>query len=239
MVDLETGWIMLSAALGISAHEFRDMISKCFQRYPVRVKSLQIDGGPEFMNKTLEAYAKQRGITLVASRPYCKNDQANVEERQLHVVRSFVGRDRIDTQAELQVLIELYKDLELLLNLFTPQVRTKALVETSTGRKRRVYDEPKTPLQRLLPHLPDEKARELLELRDSLNPVLLMQRIKKARMTLYHLLKQKRSFTRDPASVVDTETNLRNARNISARKETQTENPSGDLNYETSNPEEA
>ena len=109
------------------------------------------------------------------------------------------------------------------------QERTQILdgLERDTGYNRKT-------LIRLM-----RKTGELLELRDSLDPVLLMQRIRRARMTLYHLLQQKRSFTRDPASVVDTETNLRNARNISARKETQTENPSGDLNYETSNPEEA
>jgi len=193
IVDLEVGWVLLSATLGASARDFKEMISRSFQRYPVRIKSLQIDGGPEFANSILEEYAKQRGIELLSSRPYHKNDQAHVEERQLHVVRSFVGRDRIDTQAEIEVLGWLYRNLELLLNLFTPRLMAKAIVETETGRRKRIYDEPKTPLERLLPYLPEDKARELVELRDSLNPVFLMKEINRARKTLYELMREKGS----------------------------------------------
>ena len=195
VADLDEGRAKKSAErYGVKPYtDFKEMISRSFQRYPVRIKSLQIDGGPEFANSILEEYAKQRGIELLSSRPYHKNDQAHVEERQLHVVRSFVGRDRIDTQAEIEVLGWLYRNLELLLNLFTPRLMAKAIVETETGRRKRIYDEPKTPLERLLPYLPEDKARELVELRDSLNPVFLMKEINRARKTLYELMREKGS----------------------------------------------
>ncbi|MEO0146514.1 MAG: transposase, partial [candidate division WOR-3 bacterium] len=105
------------------------------------------------------------------SRPYKSNDQAHVEERHNHVVRAFVGRDRLDTQAELDVLLRLYENLELLLNLFTSTRRSMLKVRTKSGRLMSVYDQPQRPLKRLLPYLPEETAKELLELRQRLKPL--------------------------------------------------------------------
>ncbi len=133
ITDIRKGWILLSAALGLSAEGFRELISHCMRRYPVKVRTFQTDGGPEFLNNILEDYTRRRGIRFITSRPYKSNDQAHVEERHNHVVRAFVGRDRLDTQAELAVLLELYKNLELLLNLFTPTRRSIGKVRTRTG----------------------------------------------------------------------------------------------------------
>jgi len=192
ITDIRKGWTLLSADLGLSAESFKELISRCLSRYPVKVRTFQTDGGPEFLNNILEDYTKRRGIRFIASRPYKSNDQAHVEERHNHVVRAFVGRDRLDTQAELSVLLELYENLEPLLNLFTPTRRRMGKVKTSSGRLRSIYDKPMTPLERLLPHLPEEKARELLKLRDQLNPVDLKREIKRLQRLLGELMMTKK-----------------------------------------------
>ena len=196
ITDIRTGWTLLSAGLGLSAEGFKELISKCLSRYPVRVKTFQTDGGPEFLNNLLEDYTKRRGIRFIASRPYKSNDQANVEERHHHIVRAFVGRDRLDTSAELVILEELYRNLELLLNLFTPTLLCQEKVRTDSGRLRRKYGEPLTPLQRVLPYLTREKAQELLALRERLNPVELRKEVKRLQNTLFDLLtaKEKRAW---------------------------------------------
>ena len=196
ITDLRTGWVMLGADIGLSADGFRELISKCLSRYPVKVKTFQTDGGPEFLNNLLEDYTKRRGIRFIASRPYKSNDQANVEERHHHIVRAFVGRDRLDTSAELVILEELYGNLELLLNLFTPTLLCQEKVRTDSGRLRRKYGEPLTPLQRVLPYLPREKAQELLALREQLNPVDLRKEVKRLQNSLFDLLtaKEKRAW---------------------------------------------
>lgn len=192
ITDIRKGWVMLSAALGLSAEGFKELISQCLRRYPVKVRTFQTDGGPEFLNNVLEDYTKRRGIRFITSRPYKSNDQAHVEERHNHVVRAFVGRDRLDTQAELAVLLELYENLEPLLNLFTPTRRSIGRVRTRTGRLRSVYDKPQTPLMRLLPHLPEDVAQELLELRERLNPVDLKREIKRLQRLLGELTMRKK-----------------------------------------------
>ncbi len=216
ITDIRSGLVMLSAQLGLSAEGFKELISDCLSRYPIKVKTFQTDGGPEFLNKALEDYTRRRGIRFMVSRPYRSNDQAHVEERHLHVVRAFVGRDRLDTQAELDVLLELYRNLELLLNFFTPTRRSIGKVKTRSGRLRSVYDEPKTPLERMLPYLPDDKAQELLRLREQLNPVDLKREIKRLQGLLGELVMAKKR--------------RRGLRYILMRM------ASGDLNYETSPP---
>lgn len=116
------------------------------------------------------------------------NDQAHVEERHKHVVRAFVGMDRLGTQAELAILLELYENLELLLNLFTPTRRSIGRVRTSSGRLRSVYDKPRTPLMRLPPNLPEEVAQGLLELRERLDLVELKREIRRLQGLLGELM---------------------------------------------------
>lgn len=192
ITDIRTGWTLLSANLGLRADDFKELISKCLSRYPVKVRTFQTDGGPEFLNNILEDYTRRRGIRLIASRPYKSNDQAHVEERHNHVVRAFVGRDRLETQAELDVLLDIYENLELLLNLFTSTRRSMGRVRTRTGRLRSVYDKPQTPLKRLLPYLHENVAQELLELRDGLNPVDLKREIRRLQRLLGELVSERR-----------------------------------------------
>jgi len=68
ITDIRTGLVMLAAQLGLSAEGFKEMISSCLSRYPVKVKTFQTDAGPEFLNRVLEDYTRRRGIKFIVSR---------------------------------------------------------------------------------------------------------------------------------------------------------------------------
>jgi len=91
--------------------------------------------------------SKARGV--VRSRPYHKNDNAHVEEKNNSVIRKFVGYDRHDTQAEVDLLNHMYQALHLLVNWFLPS--QKLLHKVRTGSHiTKVYDQAQTPCARML-----------------------------------------------------------------------------------------
>ncbi len=83
------------------------------------------------------------------SRPYEKNDNAWVEQKNWTHVRKVVGYRRFDRQAEQEVLRQLYRALADFQNFFQPVMKLKEKVREG-GKVQRVYDEPKTPYQRVL-----------------------------------------------------------------------------------------
>ena len=112
---------------------------------PGRVLSLHSDNGSEFMNGHLVRFCHTRGITFTRSRPYHKNDNAHVEEKNNSVIRKFVGYDRHDTQEEVDLLNRLYKALHLLVNWFLPS--QKLLHKVRTGSHiTKVYDQAQPPV---------------------------------------------------------------------------------------------
>lgn len=120
------------------------------------------DNGGEFINKTLLTYCNDTGVTFTRGRPYRKNDNCFVEQKNDIAVRRNVGYYRFDTDAEYLALQEVYTHLCPLLNYFYASL--KLVEKTRTGpRVRKVYDAPKPPYQRLLesPLVTDEVKNEL------------------------------------------------------------------------------
>jgi hypothetical protein len=110
------------------------------------------DNGSEFINRSLLSWADSRRITFTRTRPYKKNDNCFVEQKNLKCVREYVGYRRFDTPAELQALAAVYRSRCPLLNYFLPTV--KLIDKTRVGAKvRKVYDQPRNPYQRLLTSL--------------------------------------------------------------------------------------
>ena len=129
---------------------------------PGRVLSLHSDNGSEFMNGHLVRFCHTRGITFTRSRPYHKNDNAHVEEKNNSVIRKFVGYDRHDTQEEVDLLNRLYKALHLVVNWFLPS--QKLLHKVRTGSHiTKVYDRAQTPCARMLARMdvPEETKKRL------------------------------------------------------------------------------
>ncbi|PZM82952.1 MAG: hypothetical protein DKT66_13315, partial [Candidatus Melainabacteria bacterium] len=139
---------------------------------------LDTDNGYEFINYNLFNWCESQGITFTRSRPYKKNDQAHVEERNGSVVRKYVGYDRLEGRIAHRLLAQMYETLRLYQNFFQPS--NKLLLKKRTGAKvYRKYDAAKTPYQRILEsELVEEKAKEKLRKQYAkLDPLKLLKKL--------------------------------------------------------------
>ena len=106
------------------------------QQLPFPLLGLDSDNGSEFINHCLYAYCQRNGITFTRSRPYKKNDNAHVEQKNWSVLRRLVGYDRYTSGAALEHLGQLYQHLRLYANFFQPvmKLKHKSRQEAKCGR---------------------------------------------------------------------------------------------------------
>jgi len=176
--DLSTGWTDVTAL----PHRSQEAVSKAIhlmrQRLPFPLLGIDSDNGSEFINDTLYRYCLDEKITFTRSRPYKKNDQAHVEQKNWSVVRHTVGYDRWETEQELALLQSIYDDVRLYINFFQPSF--KLIAKERIGNKTiKRYDTAKTPYQRVLERKDislSAKAR-LMNLYVQLNPAELRRSI--------------------------------------------------------------
>jgi len=183
LVDIATGWSERVAVLGRSQEAMLRGFKKVQQRLPFSIKQLHPDNGSEFFNDHLIRYFGEEitGMRLSRSRPYHKNDNRFVEQKNSTLVRAYVGYDRLDTRAQCATLNDLYDQLWLYYNLFQP-VMHMTEKEVVDGKLHRKHDKAKTPYQRLLTSnilLPEQKTR-LAALYAKTNPRELHRKIYQA-----------------------------------------------------------
>ncbi len=111
---------------------------------------LHPDSGMEFINFHCIKYAKETRLRMTRSRPYHKNDNCFVEERNGHVVRAYVGYERLDVRETVDMLNNLYDVLTPYLNHFIASRRTVS--KERIGARWKVTREKigKSPYQRVL-----------------------------------------------------------------------------------------
>ena len=176
--DLCTGWTEVTGLLHRSQQAVSEAVCRVRQRLPFPLLGIDSDNGGEFINDLLYRYCLDEQITFTRSRPYQKNDQAHVEQKNWSVVRHTVGYDRWETEQELALLESVYEDLRLYINFFQPSL--KLIAKERIGNKTiKRYDTAKTPYQRVLERNDislQAKAR-LVHLYVRLNPVVLRCRI--------------------------------------------------------------
>lgn len=176
--DLCTGWTEVTGLLHRSQEAVSAALCRVRQRLPFPLLGIDSDNGGEFINDLLYRYCLDEKITFTRSRPYQKNDQAHVEQKNWSVVRHTVGYDRWETQEELLLLENIYDDLRLYINFFQPSLKLIAKERISNKTIKR-YDTAKTPYQRVLDRKDislQAKAR-LAHLYVQLNPAELRRRI--------------------------------------------------------------
>jgi hypothetical protein len=172
--DLATGWTECLALANKTQVAVSQAIGQLRRDLPFPLLGLDSDNGSEFINDTLLRYCQSEQITFTRSRPYRKNDQAHVEQKNWSVVRHTVGYDRLETEEELALLRSIYADLRLYINFFQPVLKLIAK-ERFDAKTVRTYDQATTPYRRFLAleDLPlDVKAR-LTAQYVTLNPVIL------------------------------------------------------------------
>jgi hypothetical protein len=176
--DLCTGWTDVTGLLHRSQQAVSEALRRMRQRLPFALLGIDSDNGGEFINDLLYRYCLNEKITFTRARPYQKNDQAHVEQKNWSVVRHTVGYDRWETQQELALLESVYDDLRLYINFFQPSLKLIAKERFGNQTLKR-YDPAKTPYQRVLDRNDislQAKAR-LMNLYVQLNPAELRRRI--------------------------------------------------------------
>jgi len=165
------------------------------KRLPFKLLGIDSDNGSEFINAHLVNYCREQQITFTRSRPYRKNDNCFVEEKNYTLVRRAVGYLRYDTGEEVEILNRLYHYWCLRTNYFLPTM--KLIQKTRVGSKVvKKYDSPKTPYQRLLAskYVTAPVKRQLRQEYQALNPAQLTREIGRLQEALLkaHRRKNKR-----------------------------------------------
>jgi hypothetical protein len=189
LVDIATGWSERVAVLGRSQETMVKGFKKVQERLPFPIKHLHPDNGSEFFNDHLIRYFGEgiTGLRLSRSRPYRKNDNRFVEQKNSTLVRAYVGYDRLDNGAQCAALNTLYDQLWLYYNLFQPVMHMTGK-EVKDGKLCRKHDKAKTPYQRLLSThiLSPEQETRLAVLYSQTNPRQLRREIYEALECLWN-----------------------------------------------------
>ena len=181
LTDILSGWVETEAVMGKGQRGILEALDKISQRLPFKILGIDSDNGSEFINYHLLSWCDKQDIQFTRSRPYKKDDNAHIEQKNWTHVRKFMGWDRYDSPQALEAMNDLYEEeLSLFMNLFQPSVKLIKTVRKGS-RKNRIYDRPQTPLDRLLAsgYLSKKRVEELKALRERLNPFSLSERINK------------------------------------------------------------
>ena len=194
LTDVCTGWTETEAVPNKAQVWVFEAIQTIRQRLPFRLLGLDSDNGSEFINNDLLRYCQKERITFTRARPYRKNDNCYVEQKNYSVVRQTVGYQRFDTAAELMVLKQLYATLRLYTNIFQPTMKLKSK-ERIGSRVQKSYYAPQTPYQRVLAAAEVTAAdkKKLQRQYQNLNPAALKRELDKYRKELFRLAAKKRS----------------------------------------------
>src|ERR1035438_2879009 len=131
--DIATGWWEGEAIAGRSQAATQEGLDRIRRRLPFRIREIHPDNDTGMINDLLWRYCQKAKIKMSRSRPYQKNDNAWVEQRNWTHVRKVVGYRRMDTTGELLILRELYANLTLHKNFFQPTMKRKEKTEEHTS----------------------------------------------------------------------------------------------------------
>ena len=196
MVDVATGWSERRAVLGRSWLVMEDAFRHILGQLPFCVREIHPDNGSEFFNyHLLKFWGETAGhIRLSRSRPYHKNDNPLVEQKNGSLIRAYLGHERLDTVAQTLLLNLLYEKMGQYYNLFLPVMHLAEkiplpMTEDQPALLRRRYDQSRTPFQRLCETeaITHHRRDQLISLRQSINPRQLRQEIYVLRDELFCL----------------------------------------------------
>ena len=205
LTDIYTGWVECEAMWGKDSYTVLNALRRIEERLPFKIRCLYSDNGTEFMNKILvkkfilDEQGKAR-MGFKRSRPYKKNDNCYVEQKNYTHVRRFFGYGRIDWERSVDYMNHIYRrDWRLVTNYFFPQFKliSKTRVQSKIKRKN---DCPRTPYERLLPYLTEESSRICKNEKESINPITTVERIKKSIIHLYRYLEN--GFSKEERGII-------------------------------------
>ena len=193
MTDIQTTWTEIRATWSKGATGVLQQIQDIESSLPFKLKGFDCDNGSEFLNYHLLRYFTDHPdhVAFTRSRPYKKNDNAHVEQKNWTHVRQLFGYDRFDNKQLLPLMNDLYyREWSLYQNHFCPSMKLleKQRINSKYQKK---YDKPKTPYQRIMEseHINKEKKEQLQAVHLTLNPFILKKNIEKKLRVIFKLVK--------------------------------------------------
>jgi len=200
VTDIFSTWVETRAVMGKSQIRVLDAMKDIQQALPFPLLGIDSDNGSEFINYHLKTFCDQNKIQFTRGRPYKKDDNAHIEQKNWTHVRKLFGYERYDSEPALQAMNDLYRnELPILQNLFLPSMKLAEKIRVGSRLKRR-YDKPQTPLERLLncPQADSAKIQKLKTLRERTNPFELAKRIEQKLERIYQMANYRVSPTPKP-----------------------------------------
>ena len=185
LTDIATGWTECAPLLFREQKLLSEVLTELRKLLPFDLLGFDTDNDSVFMNETVLEYCKADGIAFTRCRPYRKNDQAHVEQKNGAVVRHMVGYRRLEGVEAAAALARLYATVRLFVNFFQPSFKL-AKKERDGARVRKHYHQPATPCQRLLadPRTPAAVRRRVADLQATLDPIALLREMRAAQQQL-------------------------------------------------------
>jgi hypothetical protein len=194
MTDIKTGWTETRAIWTKYSHYVIPAINSIQKAIPFTLMGFDCDNGSEFLNHALLEYFVDQDhyIAFTRSRPYKKNDNAAVEQKNYTHVRQWLGYDRFEHRELVGLINALYEGpARLFLNFFCPNL--KLIKKTRINSKYiKKYDLPQTPYQRVIsdPSVPDHKKQELKKTFQTLNPFSLKKEVEQKLRAVFEAKKK-------------------------------------------------
>lgn len=182
ITDIRTQWTETVALIGKAQKRIMNGLNTIISRLPFPIIALDPDNGSEFINWQLFRWCMEQEIEFTRGRPYHKNDNAHIEQKNWTHVRKLFGYERLETIEQLTLMNEAYgNEWRLYKNFFIPcmKLKDKQRIGKHGEKIKRVYDTPATPYQRVLssPEIKTSVKRKLTALFSTLNPAQLRRQI--------------------------------------------------------------
>jgi hypothetical protein len=188
LTDIATGWTECAPLLVREQKLLTEVLNEMRKRLPFTLLGFDTDNDSVFINETVQTYCKDTGMEFTRCRPYRKNDQAWVEQKNGAVVRRMVGYRRYEGLEAAAALARLYTAARLFVNFFQPSFK---LAEKSRdgARVKKRYHPPATPYQRLIadPRTSEEARLRLAAINTNLDPVGLLKEIRVVQQQLVEI----------------------------------------------------
>ena len=179
LTDIASGWTECAPLVVRDRRLLVEVLDRIRLGLPFPLRALDVDNGGEFLNETMIEYCLRHGIELTRSRPYRKNDQAWIEQKNGAVVRKLLGYRRFEGIAAAQALARLYGASRLFVNFFQPSFKLAEKHRQGAQVTKR-YHPPQTPCERLLlaQDLAEPIKSKLREVAGGLDPLQLLEEIR-------------------------------------------------------------
>ena len=189
LTDIYSTWVETRAVLGKGQQGVGQALEEIRQALPFPLRGIDSDNGSEFINAHWYDYCRTRAIQFTRGRPYKKDDNAHIEQKNWTHVRRLLGYARYDSQAAMKAINDLYaNEIRLFRNLFLPSVKLERKIRVGS-RTRRIYGPPQTPFERVCvsPAADPERIAGLKRQREELDPFQLSRTIQAKSERIFQL----------------------------------------------------